>query len=90
MGVGNLPLSFQINRNAMAKNYDDLKKDITEWSAPTAHTAHTTDRMSTQTGKANIKAKRPSVRQLQKLPYTQAEKERKGIHFFQLGEKPTK
>lgn len=74
----------------MAKNYDDLMKSVAEWSAPTAHTGHTTDRMSVQTGKANIKAKKPSLRQLQKLPYTQAEKEKRGIHFFQLGEKPTK
>jgi hypothetical protein len=69
---------------AMAKSYNDLLKSITEWSAPTAHTAHVTDRMSTKTGLSN-KAKRPSVKQLEKLPMTKAEREKKGVHFFQLG-----
>ena len=68
----------------MAKLYHDLLKDITEWSAPTAHTGHVTDRMSTRTDLSN-KAKRPSVQQLKKLPMTKAEREKKGVHFFQLG-----
>jgi hypothetical protein len=86
-GVGNRPLFVSYKYKTMAKNYHDFLKDMMEWSAPTAHTAHTTIRMSVKTGKAAAKAKRPSVKQLEKLPYTQSEKEKKGIHFFQLGEK---
>jgi hypothetical protein len=40
--------------------------------------------MSTQTNQSK-KAKRPSVKQLEKLPMTKAEREKKGVHFFQLG-----
>jgi hypothetical protein len=67
----------------MAKTFHDLLKSMTEWSVPTAHTAHVTDRMSTRTDLSR-KAKKPSVRQLEKVPMTKAEREKKGIHFFQL------
>lgn len=64
----------------MAKSYHDLRKSIGEWSAPTAHTGHVTDRISTRTD-LSAKAKKPSVRQLKKLPMSKAEMEKRGIHF---------
>jgi hypothetical protein len=67
----------------MAKSYEDLLKNIREWSVPTAHTAHTTTVMSVRTDLSK-KAKRPSVIQPQKIPFSKAEKEKRGIRFFQL------
>ena len=70
----------------MAKSYDDLLKSLGEWatSSRAAHT--TTTQLSTQTN-ASQKAKRPSVVQPMQVPFTKAEKKRRGIHGFQLGEK---
>jgi hypothetical protein len=67
----------------MAKSYKDFKKSMAEWATPTAHTAHTTTRLSVRTDKSK-KAKRPSVIQQDKIPFTKLEKEKKGIHFSLL------
>ena len=71
----------------MSKSFDKLRQDVNEWSAPTAHTPHVTDRMSVQTNKANT-AKRPSVLQIIKKQYSKKEREKRGIHGFTL-EDPT-
>jgi len=67
----------------MSKSFDKLKQDVSEWSAPTAHTAHTTDRMSVRTNKSQT-AKRPSVLQIPKKQYSKKEREKRGIHGFTL------
>ena len=72
----------------MAKTYHDLMNDVREWSTPTAHTAHVTDRMSVRTDKS-AKAKRPNVIQLRKLPFTTKERKWKGIHGFTLNDPHT-
>ena len=69
----------------MAKTFETFRKDVQEWSAPTAHTAHVTDRISVQTNKS-AKAKRPNVKQLVKMPFTTKERKWKGIHGFTLND----
>lgn len=69
----------------MSKSFEQLRQDLGEWTAPTAHTAHTTDRMSVRTDKSST-AKRPSVMQLQKKQFSRKERLKRGIHGFTLND----